>query len=87
MRKGSKKRTTIVLVLLFLIGALMFIWPMVSEVTSYEADDEEYPDACLPYVGRRRKDQFWHLRLQSGRIQLQSHIHRDEDHRMCLESS
>ena len=42
MRKGSKKRTTIVLVLLFLIGALMFIWPMVSEVTSYEADDEEY---------------------------------------------
>ena len=42
MRKGSKKRTTLALVLLFLIGAVMFIWPMVSEVTSYQADNEEY---------------------------------------------
>ena len=42
MRKGSKKRTTLVLVLLFLVGAVMFIWPMVSEVTSYQADNEEY---------------------------------------------
>ena len=46
-----------------------------------------YPDARMPYVGRCWKDQFRHLRLQSGELQLQSHIHRDEDHRMCLESS
>ena len=42
LRKGSKKRTTLTLVLLFLIGAVMFIWPLISEVTSYQVDDEEY---------------------------------------------
>ena len=44
-------------------------------------------EITTPYVGRCRKDQFRHLRLQSGEFQLQGHIHRNEDHRMCVESS
>ncbi len=42
MKNGSQKRSAVILVLLFLIGAFMFVWPMVSEWASYQADDEEY---------------------------------------------
>ena len=42
MKNGSQKRSAVILVLLFLIGAFMFVWPIASEWVSYQADDEEY---------------------------------------------
>ena len=42
MKKRSQKRHSAVLIVLFLIGALMFIWPMLSELVSYQEDNDEY---------------------------------------------
>ena len=45
MKNGSQKRSAVILVLLFLIGAFMFVWPIASEWVSYQADDEELADS------------------------------------------
>ena len=42
MKKRSQKRHSAALIVLFLIGALMFIWPMLSELVSYQEDNDEY---------------------------------------------
>ena len=49
MRKKSNKMPFIVLLLAFIIGLLLFLFPVISELTSYQADEEEYEDMARQF--------------------------------------
>ena len=40
--KRRKRLQTAILVLAFLIGAAMVLWPILTEVAAYREDDAEY---------------------------------------------
>jgi len=47
--KKSKKQDIELAVLLFLVGVLLFFYPMVNQVRSYQIDDEEYEEMALQF--------------------------------------
>ena len=47
MEKKSSRRQFFILALMFLTGFLVFILPIISELTSYRADEEEYKEIAL----------------------------------------
>ena len=49
MKKRTRRLHTIALALIFLIGAGMVLWPILSEVVSYRDDDAEYEDMAERY--------------------------------------
>lgn len=49
MRKKSERIQTVVLVVIFLIGAAAIILPLVTEVASYRQDEEAYEEMAVQY--------------------------------------
>ena len=50
MQKQSKKQDIELAALLFLVGLLLFFYPVVTQVSSYQADEETYEDLALEYM-------------------------------------
>lgn len=50
MQKQSKKQDIELAALLFLVGLLLFFYPVVTQVSSYQADEEAYEDLALEYM-------------------------------------
>ena len=50
MHKQSKKQDIELAALLFLVGLLLFIYPVVNQVSSYHADEEEYEDLAMQFM-------------------------------------
>ena len=50
MQKQSKKKDIELAALLFLVGLLLFFYPVVTQVSSYQADEEAYEDLALEYM-------------------------------------
>lgn len=50
MQKPSKKQDIELVALLFLVGLLLFFYPVVTQVSSYQADEETYEDLALEYM-------------------------------------
>ena len=47
MQKKSKKQDIELMALLFLLGLLLFLYPVVTQVSSYQADEEAYEDLAM----------------------------------------
>ena len=50
MQKKSKKQDIELAALLFLVGLLLFIYPVVTQVSSYHADEEEYENLAMQFM-------------------------------------
>lgn len=50
MQKKSKKQDIELAALLFLVGLLLFFYPVVTQVSSYQADEEAYEDLAMEYM-------------------------------------
>ena len=50
MQKKSKKQDIELAALLFLVGLLLFIYPVVNQVSSYHTDEEEYEDLAMQFM-------------------------------------
>ena len=50
MQKKSKKQDIELAALLFLVGLLLFIYPVVNQVSSYNTDEEEYEDLAMQFM-------------------------------------
>ena len=50
MQKQSKKKDIELAALLFLVGLLLFFYPVVTQVSSYQADEEAYEDLAMEYM-------------------------------------
>ena len=50
MQKKSKKQDIELAALLFLVGLLLFIYPVVNQVSSYHTDEEEYEDLAMQFI-------------------------------------
>ena len=50
MQKKSNKQGIELVALLFLVGLLLFIYPVVTQVSSYHTDEEEYADLALQFI-------------------------------------
>lgn len=50
MQKKSKKQDIELAALLFLVGLLLFIYPVVNQVSSYHTDEEEYGDLAMLFM-------------------------------------
>jgi len=50
VQKQSKKQDIELAALLFLVGLLLFFYPVVTQVSSYQADEEAYEDLALEYM-------------------------------------
>ncbi len=50
MHKQSKKQDIELAVLMFLVGLLLFFYPVVTQVSSYQADEEAYEDLAIEYM-------------------------------------
>ena len=50
MQKQSKKQDIELAALLFLVGLLLFFYPVVTQVSSYQADEEAYEDLAMEYM-------------------------------------
>ena len=50
MQKQSKKQDIELAALLFLVGLLLFFYPVVTQVSSYQADEETYENLALEYM-------------------------------------
>lgn len=47
MEKKTSKGQFFILAVMFLVGFLCFVWPIISELSSYRADDEAYKELAL----------------------------------------
>ena len=50
VQKKSKKQDIELAALLFLVGLLLFIYPVVNQVSSYHTDEEEYEDLAMQFM-------------------------------------
>ena len=50
MHKQSKKQDFELAALMFLLGLLLFFYPVVTQVSSYQADEEAYEDLAMEYM-------------------------------------
>ena len=50
MHKQSKKQDIELVALLFLIGLLLFFYPVVTQVSSYQADEEAYEELAMEFM-------------------------------------
>ena len=50
MHKQSKKQDFELAALMFLVGLLLFFYPVVTQVSSYQADEEAYEDLAMEYM-------------------------------------
>ena len=50
VQKKSKKQDIELAALLFLVGLLLFIYPVVNQVSSYHTDEEEYEDLAMQFI-------------------------------------
>ncbi|MBQ9210179.1 MAG: sortase [Clostridia bacterium] len=50
MQKQSKRQDIELAALLFLLGLLLFLYPVVTQVSSYQADEEAYEDLAMEYM-------------------------------------
>ena len=50
MQKQSKKKDIELAALLFLVGLLLFFYPVLTQVSSYQADEEAYEDLAMEYM-------------------------------------
>ena len=50
MHKQSKKQDFELAALMFLLGLLLFFYPVVTQVSSYQADEEAYEDIAMEYM-------------------------------------
>ena len=50
MHKQSKKQDIELAALMFLVGLLLFFYPVVTQVSSYQADEEAYEDLAMEYM-------------------------------------
>ena len=50
MEKKSKKQDIELDALLFLVGLLLFFYPVVTQVSSYQVDEEEYEDLAMQFM-------------------------------------
>ena len=50
MHKQSKKQDFELAALMFLLGLLLFFYPVVTQVSSYQADEEAYEDLAMEYI-------------------------------------
>ena len=50
MHKQSKKQDIELAALMFLLGLLLFFYPVVTQVSSYQADEEAYEDLAMEYM-------------------------------------
>ena len=50
MQKQSKNKDIELAALLFLVGLLLFFYPVVTQVSSYQADEEAYEDLAMEYM-------------------------------------
>ena len=50
MQKKSKRQDIELAALLFLVGLLLFIYPVVNQVSSYHTDEEEYEDLAMQFM-------------------------------------
>ena len=50
MHKQSKKQDIELAALIFLVGLLLFFYPVVTQVSSYQADEEAYEDLAMEYM-------------------------------------
>ncbi|MBQ8160228.1 MAG: sortase [Clostridia bacterium] len=50
MQKQSKKQDIELAALLFLVGLLLFFYPVVTQVASYQADEEAYAELAMEYM-------------------------------------
>ena len=49
MKNRTARSPTVILVLMFIVGFLAFVLPIVTELSSYQADDEEYEELAAQY--------------------------------------
>ncbi len=50
MQKQTKKQDLELAALLFLVGLLLFFYPVVTQVSSYQTDEEAYEDLAMEYM-------------------------------------
>ena len=50
VQKQLKKQDIELVALLFLVGLLLFFYPVVTQVSSYHADEEEYEDLAMQFM-------------------------------------
>ena len=50
MHKQSKRQDFELAALMFLLGLLLFFYPVVTQVSSYQADEEAYEDLAMEYM-------------------------------------